>query len=183
MPAPAALMSADGITDLPADPNNPETAITLDQLEQGMVQVQSIQIEQIEADGTTTNLDPVNTAEVQAAENNINFSVVVMEEEAEKPKLNIDKTKLFSQMNDIFAKDTHNALKHRPVYQKRTRQSPEDSKEPVSSPSKKKLKVKEGKVDKTPKAKTNLLAELENSEPKIEEDGVEDKPHTDVVVE
>ena len=178
MPVPA-LMSSDGITDLPGEQNNPETAITLDQLEQGMVPVGSIQIEQIEADGTTTN---VNSLADQQAENNINFSVVVMEEE-EKPKLNIDKTKLFSQMNDIFAKDTHNALKHRPVYQKRTRQSPEDSKEPVSSPSKKKLKVKEGKVDKTSKAKTNLLAELENSEPKMEEDGVEDKPHADAVVE
>ena len=42
---------------------------------------------------------------------------------------------------------------------------------------------KEGKVDKASKAKTNLLAELENSEPKIEEDGVEDKPHADAVVE
>jgi len=166
MPAPAALMSADGITDLPTDPNNPETAITLDQLEHGMVQVQSIQIEQIEADGTTTNLDPVNSAEVQAAENNINFSVVVMEEEAEKPKLNIDKTKLFSQMNDTFAKDTHNALKSRPVYQKRTRQAPEDSKEPLSSPSKKKLKVKEAKIERGAKPKNGSVESIT----KVDED-------------
>ena len=153
-----------------------------DKLEQGMVPVGSIQIEKIEDDGTTTNVNNVNSLADQQAENNLNFSVAVMEEE-EKPKLNIDKNKLFSQMNNNFAKDTHNVLKHRPVYQKRTRQSPEDSKEPVSSPSKKKLKVKEGKVDKASKAKTNLLAELENSEPKIEEDGVEDKPHADAVVE
>ena len=184
MPVPA-LMSSDGITDLPpGEQNNSETAITLDQLEQGMVPVGSIQIEQIEADGTTTNVNTVNSLADVQAENNINFSVVVMEEEAEKPKLNIDKTKLFSQMNDIFAKDTHNALKHRPVYQKRTRQSPEDSKEPVSSPSKKKLKVKEAKVEKTSKAKTNLLDELENSKPKTEEeDVVENKPQTDAAVE
>ena len=183
MPVPA-LMSSDGITDLPpGEQNSSETAITLDQLDQGMVPVGSIQIEQIEADGTTTNVNSVNSLADMQAENNINFSVVVMEEEAEKPKLNIDKTKLFSQMNDIFAKDTHNALKHRPVYQKRTRQSPEDSKEPVSSPSKKKLKVKEAKVEKTSKAKTNLMAELENSEPKMEEDVVESKPHADAVVE
>ena len=147
MQAPATLMSADGITDLPSDPANPETPITLDQLEQGMVPVQSIQIEQIEADGTTTT-NSVEMADVAQAENDINFSVVVMEEEPEKPKLNIDKTKLFSQMNDIFAKDTHNALKHRPVYQKRTRQSPDDIKEGASSPSKKKLKVKEAKMEK-----------------------------------
>ena len=182
MPVPA-LMSSDGITDLPpGEQNNSETAITLDQLEQGMVPVGSIQIEQIEADGTTTNVNSVNSLADVQAENNINFSVVVMEEE-EKPKLNIDKTKLFSQMNDIFAKDTHKALKHRPVYQKRTRQSPEDSKEPVSSPSKKKLKVKEAKVEKTSKAKTNLLPELENSQPKIEEDAVENKPPSDDGVE
>ena len=74
-----------------------------------MVPVDSIQIEQIEADGITTNINSVNSLADVQAENNINFSVVVMEEEAEKPKLNIDKTKLFSQMNDIFAKDTHNA--------------------------------------------------------------------------
>ena len=182
MPVPA-LMSSDGITDLPpGEQNNSETAITLDQLEQGMVPVGSIQIEQIEADGTTTNVNSVNSLADVQAENNINFSVVVMEEE-EKPKLNIDKTKLFSQMNDIFAKDTHKALKHRPVYQKRTRQSPEDSKEPVSSPSKKKLKVKEAKVEKTSKAKTNLLPELENSQPKMEEDAVENKPPSDDGVE
>ena len=55
-----------------------------------------------------------------------NIAVVVMDEEADnqKPKINIDKNKLFSQMNDKFAKDTHNALKHRPVYQKRNRQLP-----------------------------------------------------------
>ena len=38
-------------------------------------------------------------------------------------------------------------------------------------------------MEKTSKAKTNLLDELENSKPKMEEDVVENKPHTDAVVE
>merc|ERR1712130_47690 len=111
--------------------------IRLDQLDEDMTPVDSVQIEEIEADGVTEDtLKDLNIVEVPMSDT---IAVVVTEDSsAEKPKLNIDKTKLFSQMNDIFAKDTHNALKHRPVYQKRTRQSPEDSKEPVSSPSKKK---------------------------------------------
>ena len=78
LPVPA-LMSSDGITDLPpGKQNNSETAITLDQLEQGMVPVGSIQIEQIEADGTTTNINSVNSLADVQAENNIKFSVVMM---------------------------------------------------------------------------------------------------------
>ena len=51
-----------------------------------MVPVGSIQIEKIEDDGTTTNVNNVNSLADQQAENNLNFSVAVMEEE-EKPKL------------------------------------------------------------------------------------------------
>ena len=43
-----------------------------------MVPVDSIQIEQIEADGTTTNINSVNSLADVQAENNIKFSVVMM---------------------------------------------------------------------------------------------------------
>jgi len=153
--------SADGINDFVVDqppvisvpevPENSNGPITLDQLEQGMVPVDSIQIEHIEADGTTTKINSMQLADVPGVmcdDNNI--AVVVMDEEAEsqKPKMNIDKNKLFSQMNDTFAKDTHNALKHRPVYQKRNRQLPspegKDEKEVTSPPNKKKKSKEKG---------------------------------------
>ena len=153
--------SADGINDFVVDqppvisvpevPENSNGPITLDQLEQGMVPVDSIQIEHIEADGTTTKINSMQLADVPGVmcdDNNI--AVVVMEEEAEsqKPKINIDKNKLFLQMNDTFAKDTHNALKHRPVYQKRNRQLPspesKDEKEVTSPPNKKKKSKDKG---------------------------------------
>ncbi len=41
------------------------------------------------------------------------------EESSSKSKPNIDKSKLFSQMEDKFAKETHNALKNKPVYKKK----------------------------------------------------------------
>eukprot|EP00092_Neocalanus_flemingeri_P008454 GFUD01009110.1.p1 GENE.GFUD01009110.1~~GFUD01009110.1.p1 ORF type:complete len:2320 (+),score=595.04 GFUD01009110.1:230-7189(+) len=131
------MSSSDGINDFVVDqptsvpvPEIPGTTngpITLDQLEQGMVPVDSIQIEHIEADGTTTKINSMQLADVPGVMcDDTNIAVVVMDEEADnqKAKFNIDKTKLFSQMNDTFAKDTHNALKHRPVYQKRNRQLP-----------------------------------------------------------
>merc|ERR1711892_1374149 len=57
-----------------------------------------------------------------------------------------------------FAKDTHNALKHRPVYQKRNRQlpSPDGKEEKEHSPPNKKKKSKdkvEGKFSKQSKGK------------------------------
>ena len=49
-------------------------------------------------------------------------------------------------MNDKFAKDTHNALQHRPVYQKRNRQLPSSDgkkeKESHSPPNKRKSQKK-----------------------------------------
>merc|ERR1712130_513341 len=130
--------SADGINDfvvdqppvisVPGVPENSNGPITLDQLEQGMVPVDSIQIEHIEADGTTTKINSMQLADV--------------------PGVMCDDNKLFSQMNDTFAKDTHNALKHRPVYQKRNRQLPspegKDEKEVTSPPNKKKKSKEKG---------------------------------------
>ena len=153
-PAPAfatatLLVSADGSTDLEPEPAaGAGGAIRLDQLQQGMVPVDAVQIEQIEADGTSR----LQMSEVTPSITS-NISVVVMEEDdTQKPKINIDKNKLFSQMNDKFAKDTHNALKHRPVYQKRNRQlpSPEirDEKDSQSPPSKKKKKKDSPKIEK-----------------------------------
>ena len=165
-------VSGDGIADLVVESNNDASdnsatneaskessektedtgmTITLDQLDQGMLPVESVQIEHIEADGATPDLEKLEIVEMDQS----NISVVVAEEVTEKPKLNIDKTKLFSQMNDIFAKDTHKALKNRPVYQKRKQASSspgEESEEskPQSPPAKKKkVKGKKGKEDKS----------------------------------
>ena len=120
------------------------TITSLDQLEKGMLPVSSVQIEHVdsmEEDGAVPeNLEVVDIPGI---------SVVVTEEE-EKPKLNIDKDKLFSQMNDIFAKDTHKALKNKPVYQKRGRQGKEDQVETKQqSPPAKKKKLKGNKKNKT----------------------------------
>ena len=165
-------VSGDGIADLVVESNNDASdnsatneaskessektedsgvTITLDQLDQGMLPVESVQIEHIEADGAAPDLEKLEIVEMDQS----NISVVVAEEVTEKPKLNIDKTKLFSQMNDIFAKDTHKALKNRPVYQKRKQASSspgEESEEskPQSPPAKKKkVKGKKGKEDKS----------------------------------
>lgn len=110
------------------------SAVTLDQLEKGMIPVDSIRIEQIEADGTTTKINsqinhmdlddvPVEFEGVKVVMDSAEVSPIKASAQLSpiKPKSIIDKTKLFSQMNDIFAKDTHNALKDKPVYQKRSK--------------------------------------------------------------
>ena len=186
--------SADGINDLLVDiktnvphlssaedqskdevpENNSNVTISLDQLDAGMLPVDSVQIEHIEADGAAQGsigdlqlLDVPNMSES-------NISVVV----TPSPKLNIDKSKLFSQMNDTFAKDTHKALKNRPVYQKRPRQSPpssesaSESTQLVSPPSKKK-KLKPGKMKKL-KPESNIKEDEEEKE-EMDED-VDDPP-------
>ena len=186
--------SADGINDLLVDiktnvphlssaedqskdevpENNSNVTISLDQLDAGMLPVDSVQIEHIEADGASQQsigdlqlLDVPNMSES-------NISVVV----TPSPKLNIDKSKLFSQMNDTFAKDTHKALKNRPVYQKRPRQSPpssesaSESTQLVSPPSKKK-KLKPGKMKKL-KPESNIKEDEEEKE-EMDED-VDDPP-------
>ena len=111
-------------SEVPTIPTEGSATITsLDQLEKGMLPVSSVQIEHVEnmdvEEAIPDNLEVVDMPGI---------SVVVTEEE-EKPKLNIDKDKLFSQMNDIFAKDTHKALKNKPVYQKRGRPGKEDQAE------------------------------------------------------
>merc|ERR1711879_203312 len=121
-----------------------KVAIPLAQLEQGMMLGESVHIEQIEADGNTPN----NIEDLQLVDVPDNNIAVVVMDESVKPKLDIDKNALFSQMNDKFAKDTHAALKNRPVYQKRSRSvpSPTELKEeklipatnPDSPPAKKK---------------------------------------------
>ena len=79
------------------------TITSLDKLDKGMLPVSLVHIEQVQ--DIEDMKVPVNLEVVDMP----GISVVITEEE--KPKLNIDKDKLFSQMNDIFAKDTHKALK------------------------------------------------------------------------
>merc|ERR1712233_9473 len=118
--------------------------IRLDQLDEDMTPVDSVQIEEIEADGVTEDtLKDLNIVEVPMSDT---IAVVVTEDSsALKPKLNIDKNKLFSQMNDIFAKDTHQALKNRPVYPKKPTTS---APSPVTSPTKEVTKEEVKKVNK-----------------------------------
>ena len=194
--------SGDGINDLPtevkpseneatnAEPEekaeDAKVAIPLSELEQGMMLVESVQIEQIEADGSA----PSNLEELELGPDS-NISVVVMDEAA-KPKLDIDKTALFSQMNDKFAKDTHAALKNRPVYQKRSRNLPsqtevkeekQSSGERPSSPSspppkKKKLKDKTKKMKKDKEESVITDQEDDADEEEEEEADSEMEPPT-----
>ena len=144
---------------VPTAPTDSSATITsLDQLEKGMLPVSSasVQIEHVDnmdmEEAVPDNLEVVDMPGI---------SVVVTEEE-EKPKLNIDKDKLFSQMNDIFAKDTHKALKNKPVYQKRGRPGKEDQAETKhQSPPAKKKKLKGIK-----KNKNNV--ETSKEEPPVE---------------
>merc|ERR1719400_2410338 len=140
-----------------------------------MMLVESVQIEQIEADGSA----PSNLEGLELGPDS-NISVVVMDEAA-KPKLDIDKTALFSQMNDKFAKDTHAALKNRPVYQKRSRllpssqtevkeeKSPSSPSSPSSPPPKKK-KLKEN----TKKLKKDKEETVITEQEEVEEEGEDD---------
>ena len=155
-----------------------DSDITLGQLEQILVLGST---EQIEASGdTTTSTSDINSGDINSgdinsgdslpkpqAQKKVYFSGVVMEEETETPELEIDKSKLFSQMDDTFARDTHDALKHRPVYKRRTRQcsdrsSTGDSEDPstVSLPRRKRLKKTKSK---------STLEEQANSKPEIPE--------------
>ena len=145
-----------------------DSDITLGQLEQILVLGST---EQIEASGdTTTSTSDINSGDSlhkPQAQKKVYFSGVVMEEETEAPELEIDKSKLFSQMDDTFARDTHDAVKHRPVYKRRTRQcsdrsSTGDSEDPstVSLPRGKRLKKTKSK---------STLEEQANSKPEIPE--------------
>ena len=149
------------------------TITSLDQLEKGMLPVDSVQIEHVDTDGAV----PSGKMAVAIISDMPGISVVVTEE-AEKPKLNIDKDKLFSQMNDIFAKDTHKALKNKPVYQKRGRIDMEDQAETKQkSPPAKKKKLK---VLKKKKSSSNI--EISNEDPlvKNEEEGSESMDSEDI---
>ena len=213
--------SGDGINDLPTDvkpsdpsslaseteassnsgpegkPEEAKVAIPLSELEQGMMLVESVQIEQIEADGSAAPGSLEKLEVLGVAESNI--AVVVMDEAA-KPKLDIDKNALFSQMNDKFAKDTHAALKNRPVYQKRSRvlpsqtevkeENPSSGDRPgspsspssPSSPPPKKKKVKENtKKIKKDKEET-VITDQEEEEEEVEGDSEVEPPTLTAVV-
>ena len=138
-----------------------ESEITLDPLGEGTmapVAASSVGTKETEAGGATTNattsdVNSVNSLPDAQAQNSINFSV--MGEEAD-----IDKTTLFSQMNDTFARDTHDALEHRPVNKKRTRQSStEDSEGPSLT-----CLLREKKLKLT-KAKTSSVLEIPINNP------------------
>ena len=90
------MSSSDGINDLVVDqpsvvpvpdvPGAINGPITLDQLEQGMVPVDSIQIEHIGADGTTTKYS-MQLADVPGVIcDDSNIAVVVMDEEADNQR-------------------------------------------------------------------------------------------------
>ena len=152
-----------------------KVAIPLAQLEQGMMLVESVHIEQIEADGSTPN----NIEDLQLVDVPDNNIAVVVMDESVKPKLDIDKNALFSQMNDKFAKDTHAALKNRPVYQKRSRSvpSPTELKEeklipatnPDSPPAKKKKLKDKKKLKKEEKEKEETVTPVIPQEEDLEE--------------
>ena len=138
------------------------TITSLDKLDKGMLPVSLVHIEHVQ--DIEDMKVPVNLEVVDMP----GISVVITEEE--KPKLNIDKDKLFSQMNDIFAKDTHKALKNKPVYQKRGRPGKEDQVETKEqSPPAKKKKVKGNK-----KNKTNVEKSKEETLPLEKDTPVED---------
>ena len=122
---------------------------------------------------TTIDANSVDSVPNAQAENNANPSGVVMEEKA--PKLEIDKSKLFSQMDDTFARDTHDALKHQPGNKKRTRQSSVDDSEGPLSVS---LPRREKKLKKKAKSKSTL-EEQANSKP----ESPEHESNDDVTVE
>ena len=65
---------------------------------------------------------PISTAieDVEAGEE---ATIVVNSGSKSPTKATIDKSKLFSQMEDTFAKDTNPALKNRPIYRRRTNNS------------------------------------------------------------
>ena len=125
-----------------------------------------LRTEQIEVggdDATTLDINSVDSLPKPEAQKKVYSSGVVMED----PRLEIDKSKLFSQMDDTFARDTHDAVKHRPVYKRRTRQcsdrsSTGDSEDPstVSLPRGKRLKKTKSK---------STLEEQANSKPEIPE--------------
>jgi hypothetical protein len=124
-----------------------------------MIPVDSIRIEQIEADGTTTKINSMDLDDVPCEFEGVN--VIMASAEVSpikataqvgpiKPKTIIDKTKLFSQMNDIFAKDTHHALKDKPVYQKRAKPGDNIAKPRGSVSPRASAKNKEKSVPTTP---------------------------------
>ena len=97
-----------------------------------LVMKSSVLTDEVEQGGvtsTTNDLDSGNSLPDSQAQNNLNFSGVVMEEEAEY---------------------THNALKDQPADKERARQSSaEDSEDPLSVPSRKKFKKSKAETKKT----------------------------------
>ena len=91
-------------------------------------------------------------------------------------------------MNDKFAKDTHNALQHRPVYQKRNRQLPSPDGKRKRNPTvlQIKEKSKEGKLSKLSKGKdktefavgTSVIDDEIMNTPEVEKDTVNDDLET-----
>ena len=87
--------------------------VQLSQLDKNMVLVTSVQIEDAAGSGNAEADQAPIIIEDGPFEENEDSSP------SSKAKPSFDKSKLFSKMEDTFAKDTHNALKNKPVYRKR----------------------------------------------------------------
>eukprot|EP00095_Tigriopus_kingsejongensis_P003267 snap_masked-scaffold69_size418775-processed-gene-3.20 protein:Tk03267 transcript:snap_masked-scaffold69_size418775-processed-gene-3.20-mRNA-1 annotation:"hypothetical protein Phum_PHUM604780" len=110
-------------TDLGSLSSEGETEIvTLAQLGKGMVPVDSVEIVEDVANGDEPSNLSFNIADIESYE-----GPSLSDKSSSKPSMNIniDRSKLFSQMEDKFAKETHHALKNKPVYRKRSLLSPD----------------------------------------------------------
>ncbi|TRY78422.1 hypothetical protein TCAL_16669 [Tigriopus californicus] len=97
--------------------------VTLDRLGKGMVPYNSVEIVDESADDENNKHSRPATLNIQDIE--MLEEPPLSEKSPSKPSLSIDRSKLFSQMEDKFAKETHLALKNKPVYRKRSLLSPE----------------------------------------------------------
>ena len=138
-----------------------DSGIILEQLEQTTEEVEAVGDDASATTSTTADINSVDSPPKPQAQKKGCSSVVVIEEVAATPKLEIDKSKLVSQMTDTFARDTNDALKHRPCYKRSMRESSTDDSEDPSVPSREK-RLKKGK-SKSP------LEEQANSKPDIPE--------------
>ena len=140
-----------------------DSGIILEQLEQTTEEVEAVGDDASATTFTTADINSVDSPPKPQAQKKGCSSVVVIEEVAATPKLEIDKSKLVSQMTDTFARDTNDALKHQPGNKRSARESSAENSEDPSSvklPREKRLKKENSK---------STLEEQANSKPEIPE--------------